>query len=43
MPTENRQYDRRAVAGNRVDVRQMLQPNADPHEYEPRPSDVIGP
>jgi len=30
----------RAVAGNRADVRQMLQPNADPHEYEPRPSDV---
>lgn len=30
----------RAVAGDRADVRQMLQPNADPHEYEPRPSDV---
>ena len=30
----------RAVAGDRAGVRQMLQPNADPHEYEPRPSDV---
>jgi ABC-type Zn uptake system ZnuABC Zn-binding protein ZnuA len=30
----------RAVAGSRADVRQILQPNSDPHEYEPRPSDV---
>lgn len=30
----------RAVAGDRAVVRQLLQPNSDPHEYEPRPSDV---
>jgi zinc/manganese transport system substrate-binding protein len=30
----------RAVAGDRAGVRQILQPNSDPHEYEPRPSDV---
>lgn len=30
----------RTVAGSRADVRQMLQPNSDPHSYEPRPSDV---
>jgi len=30
----------RAVAGERGDVRQILKPNSDPHEYEPRPSDV---
>jgi ABC-type Zn uptake system ZnuABC Zn-binding protein ZnuA len=30
----------RAVAGKRAVVRQILQPNSDPHEYEPRPSDV---
>lgn len=30
----------RAVAGERAVVRQILQPNSDPHEYEPRPSDV---
>jgi ABC-type Zn uptake system ZnuABC Zn-binding protein ZnuA len=30
----------RAVAGNRLPVKQILQPNADPHEYEPRPSDA---
>jgi ABC-type Zn uptake system ZnuABC Zn-binding protein ZnuA len=30
----------RAVAGERARVRQILQPNSDPHEYEPRPSDV---
>lgn len=30
----------REVAGGRARVRQILQPNADPHEYEPRPSDV---
>jgi zinc/manganese transport system substrate-binding protein len=31
----------RAVGGDRVDVTQILHPNADPHEYEPRPSDAI--
>ena len=30
----------RAVAGERAEVRQILRPNADPHAYEPRPSDV---
>jgi ABC-type Zn uptake system ZnuABC Zn-binding protein ZnuA/ABC-type Mn2+/Zn2+ transport system permease subunit len=30
----------RAVAGEAADVHQILQPNSDPHEYEPRPSDV---
>jgi ABC-type Zn uptake system ZnuABC Zn-binding protein ZnuA len=30
----------REVGGDRVDVRQILQPNSDPHAYEPRPSDV---
>jgi zinc/manganese transport system substrate-binding protein len=30
----------RAVGGSDVDVHQMLQPNTDPHEYEPRPNDV---
>ena len=30
----------RAVAGARAGVRQILRPNSDPHEYEPRPSDV---
>ncbi|MHB8644141.1 MAG: metal ABC transporter substrate-binding protein, partial [Gaiellaceae bacterium] len=30
----------RAVAGNAVTVHQILQPNTDPHEYEPRPADV---
>ena len=28
------------VAGERADVRQILRPNSDPHDYEPRPSDV---
>jgi ABC-type Zn uptake system ZnuABC Zn-binding protein ZnuA len=28
------------VAGGRVTVKQILAPNADPHEYEPRPSDA---
>jgi len=32
----------RAVGGNPVAVDQILQPNTDPHEYEPRPSDVTG-
>jgi ABC-type Zn uptake system ZnuABC Zn-binding protein ZnuA len=30
----------RAVGGDRVHVDQLLAPNADPHEYEPRPSDA---
>ena len=30
----------RAVAGDRAGVRQILRPNSDPHEYEPRPSDA---
>jgi zinc/manganese transport system substrate-binding protein len=30
----------RAVGGARVEVVQLLQPNSDPHEYEPRPDDV---
>jgi ABC-type Zn uptake system ZnuABC Zn-binding protein ZnuA len=30
----------RAVGGDRAAVRQILQPNSDPHQYEPRPSDV---
>jgi len=30
----------REVGGDRVDVDQILQPNSDPHGYEPRPSDV---
>jgi ABC-type Zn uptake system ZnuABC Zn-binding protein ZnuA len=30
----------RQVGGERVDVHQMLQPNSDPHGYEPRPSDA---
>jgi len=32
----------RAVGGNAVAVDQILEPNTDPHEYEPRPSDVAG-
>jgi zinc/manganese transport system substrate-binding protein len=32
----------RAVGGDAVAVDQILQPNTDPHEYEPRPSDVTG-
>lgn len=31
----------RAVGGEAVAVDQILQPNTDPHEYEPRPSDVL--
>jgi ABC-type Zn uptake system ZnuABC Zn-binding protein ZnuA/ABC-type Mn2+/Zn2+ transport system permease subunit len=31
----------RAVGGEAVSVDQVLQPNTDPHEYEPRPSDVV--
>jgi ABC-type Zn uptake system ZnuABC Zn-binding protein ZnuA len=30
----------RNVAGDRAGVVQILKPNSDPHEYEPRPSDV---
>ena len=30
----------RAVGGGDVAVHQILQPNTDPHEYEPRPNDV---
>jgi zinc/manganese transport system substrate-binding protein len=32
----------RAVGGEAVAVDQILQPNSDPHDYEPRPSDVEG-
>jgi ABC-type Zn uptake system ZnuABC Zn-binding protein ZnuA/ABC-type Mn2+/Zn2+ transport system permease subunit len=31
----------RAIGGDAVDVHQILQPNTDPHDYEPRPGDVI--
>jgi ABC-type Zn uptake system ZnuABC Zn-binding protein ZnuA/ABC-type Mn2+/Zn2+ transport system permease subunit len=31
----------REVGGDAVTVHQLLQPNTDPHEYEPRPNDVI--
>ncbi|HEY2936909.1 MAG TPA: zinc ABC transporter substrate-binding protein [Gaiellaceae bacterium] len=30
----------RAVGGDAVSVHQILQPNTDPHEYEPRPADI---
>ena len=30
----------RAVGGASVDVHQILKPNTDPHEYEPRPLDI---
>ncbi len=30
----------RNVVGDRAEVRQILQPGSDPHEYEPRPSDA---
>ena len=30
----------RVVGGDRANVHQLLRPNTDPHEYEPRPSDV---
>src|SRR3954451_527313 len=30
----------RAVGGDAVEVQQILRPNTDPHEYEPRPDDV---
>lgn len=31
----------REVGGDAVSVDQILEPNTDPHEYEPRPSDVV--
>ena len=31
----------REVGGGAVTVEQVLEPNTDPHEYEPRPSDVV--
>jgi Zinc-uptake complex component A periplasmic len=31
----------RAVGGDRAVVVGLLKPNTDPHEYEPRPSDVV--
>jgi ABC-type Zn uptake system ZnuABC Zn-binding protein ZnuA/ABC-type Mn2+/Zn2+ transport system permease subunit len=31
----------RAVGGDRAEVVQILRPNTDPHDYEPRPSDVV--
>ncbi|HTU16403.1 MAG TPA: zinc ABC transporter substrate-binding protein [Solirubrobacterales bacterium] len=30
----------REVGGEQIEVTQILQPNTDPHDYEPRPSDV---
>jgi ABC-type Zn uptake system ZnuABC Zn-binding protein ZnuA len=32
----------RQVGGDAVDVHQILAPNTDPHDYEPRPEDVTG-
>jgi ABC-type Zn uptake system ZnuABC Zn-binding protein ZnuA len=31
----------RAVGGDAASVRQLLAPNSDPHDYEPRPADVL--
>jgi ABC-type Zn uptake system ZnuABC Zn-binding protein ZnuA/ABC-type Mn2+/Zn2+ transport system permease subunit len=31
----------RAVGGDRIALTQLLRPNTDPHEYEPRPRDVL--
>ena len=31
----------REVGGPAVDVTQILQPNSDPHDYEPRPQDIV--
>jgi ABC-type Zn uptake system ZnuABC Zn-binding protein ZnuA len=31
----------RQIGGGAVHVHQILQPNTDPHEYEPRPADVL--
>src|SRR3954468_14457889 len=30
----------REVGGDAVDVHQILRPNTDPHDYEPRPKDI---
>ena len=30
----------RAVGGDAVAVHQILKPNTDPHDYEPRPKDI---
>lgn len=30
----------RQIGGNAVDVHQILRPNTDPHDYEPRPRDI---
>lgn len=30
----------RNVGGDAIDVHQILRPNSDPHEYEPRPADI---
>ena len=32
----------RRVAGDRLEVRLILAPGLDPHDYEPRPKDVVG-
>lgn len=32
----------REVGGEAVEIDQILEPNSDPHDYEPRPSDVEG-
>jgi len=32
----------RRVAGDRLELRLILQPGLDPHHYEPRPKDVVG-
>ncbi|HST43559.1 MAG TPA: metal ABC transporter substrate-binding protein [Conexibacter sp.] len=31
----------REIGGGAVEVTQLLQPNSDPHDYEPRPDDVV--
>jgi zinc/manganese transport system substrate-binding protein len=31
----------RAVGGEQADVHRLLQPSSDPHDYEPRPDDVV--
>lgn len=31
----------REIGGDAVSVNQLLQPNSDPHDYEPRPDDVV--
>ncbi|MCW2996099.1 MAG: hypothetical protein JWQ18_3594, partial [Conexibacter sp.] len=30
----------KAIGGDAVDVHQILRPNTDPHDYEPRPKDI---